>query len=375
MNMNKLRPGGAVPGGTGPCDEQKAATAAPGGPESGSDAVLIRDGVAFHGAAELEPAPLGGVWLRRMPRSVRERLGARGRFVAAESTGCELRFVTSSQTVDVTLALPVQAGTVAVYCGGMFHSEHRLPAGPARTLRLTAPPRLQMADAAALSASGFAPHVWRIRFGRAEAVYVGLDAFGADVRPPAPGETPEVRLLAYGSSITHGGEQSRSAYIEQAARHLGADLYNLGLSGSCLCEPELVDWIANRRDWEVVFLELGVNMRDGMDGPQFRGKVRYALERIGAAYPLRPIALTTIYPNFATLGRGAPEAGEQDLRFNEILREEAHRSKHARLLLIEGDTVLDDPGGLSVDLIHPSDEGHARMGANLARQLRPLFED
>ncbi|NGZ75356.1 SGNH/GDSL hydrolase family protein [Saccharibacillus alkalitolerans] len=341
--------------------------AAPGLPPS---AVPVLDGAAFHGAAELEPAPAGGVYLRRIPAFVRRRLGARGRFIAAESTGCELRFVTSSQTADVTLSLPVQAGTVTVYRGGMFHSEHRLPAGEIRTLRLTAPPRLQTADAARLSASGFAPDVWRVRFARGEAVYYGLNAFGEEVRPPTAGELPRTRLLAYGSSITHGGEQSRSAYIDQAARRLGADLYNLGMSGSCLCEAEMIDWIAGRDDWDIVFLELGVNMRDGMGGEEFREKVRYALERIAARHPDKPMFLTTIYPNFATLGEESPKAREQDLLFNGILREEVRRLNHDRLHLIEGDTVLDDPGGLSCDLIHPADEGHIRMGENLARQIR-----
>ncbi|WP_172197257.1 SGNH/GDSL hydrolase family protein [Saccharibacillus qingshengii] len=382
--MNESLNGGAVSGdpqagSSLPSGEQPAVPAAAGRPESAGDsgilapAALVRGGIAFHGAAELEAAPMGGVFLRRMPRSVREQLGARGRFIAAESTGCELRFVTSSQTVDVTLALPVQGGTVAVYCGGMFHSEHRLQAGSVCTLRLHAPPRLKAADARRLSASGFAPAVWRVRFGRAEAVFCGLDAFGEQVRPPRPGETPELRLLAYGSSITHGGEGSRLAYIDQTARRLGVDLYNIGMSGSCLCEPELIDWIADRRDWDILFLELGVNMRDGMDDETFRSRVRYTLERISAAHPLRPIALTTIYPNFATLGEGFPEAAAKEFRFNEILREEARRVGHAKLLPIKGDTVLDDPGGLSCDLIHPADEGHIRMGENLARRLVPLL--
>ncbi|OWA33946.1 hypothetical protein B9G55_16535 [Saccharibacillus sp. O16] len=343
----------------------------------GADAsARVQGGAAFHGAAELEPAPAGGVYLRRIPASVRARLSPRGRYIAAESTGCELRFVTSSPTVDVTLGMSAQDGAVTVYCGGMFHSEHRLEAGRIATLRLTAPPRLAQADAAKLSASGFAPQVWRVRFARGEAVYYDLNAFGEAVRPPQAGEVPAARLLAYGSSITHGGEQSRSAYIDQTARRLGMDLYNLGMSGSCLCEPEMIDWIADRRDWDILFLELGVNMRDGMDDDEFRRRVRYALERlIEGGHADKPIFMTTIYPNFATLGSEAETAGSKDLRFNEILRQEVRRMNHDRFLhLLEGYTILDDPGGLSCDLIHPSDDGHIRMGENLARQMKVILE-
>ncbi|MDO3412553.1 SGNH/GDSL hydrolase family protein [Saccharibacillus sp. CPCC 101409] len=359
--------------GSGKAAEPHGGAAAAGGPVS---AVTVKDGVAFHGAAELEAAPNGGVYIRRIPRSVRERLGARGRFIAAEATGCELRFVTSSQTVDATLSLPVHGGTVAVYKGGLFHSEHRLEAGEVRTLRLSEPQRLESADRGRLRASGFAPEVWRIRFGRSEAVYHGLDAFGAAVRPPEPGEVPKAALLAYGSSITHGGEMSRSAYIDRTARLLGCDLHNLGMSGSCLCEPELIDWIAARRDWDILFLEPGVNMRDGMDGDQFRSRVRYALERISSAHPGSPIFLTTIYPNFSTLTSASPRAGQQDRRFNQILREEAQRLEYPPLRLLEGDTILTEADGLSCDLIHPGDEGHVRMGENLARRMREdLGED
>ncbi|CAM4191986.1 GDSL-type esterase/lipase family protein [Saccharibacillus endophyticus] len=347
----------------------------PAGSESRPDPLplpyaLVRDGAAFHGAAELEPAPAGGLYIRRVPASVRARLGARGRLIAAESTGCELRFVTSSPNADVTLALPAQDGDVAVYRGGMFHSEHRLKAGHVAVLRLAAPPRLNGADPARLSASGFAPDVWRVRFARGEAVYYGLNAFGEAVRPPKPGEVPAATLLAYGSSITHGGEQSRSAYIGQAARRLGLDLHNLGMSGSCLCEREMIDEIAARSDWHILFLELGVNMRDGTDVGEFRSRVRYALERIVDRHPDKPIFLTTIYPNFAVLGGESPQAGEQDLRFNEILRQETRRMDRGALLhLFEGDRILDDPGGLSCDLVHPSDDGHSVMGANLANLM------
>ncbi|MEJ8305051.1 GDSL-type esterase/lipase family protein [Saccharibacillus sacchari] len=338
-------------------------------------APFMSDRLAFHGAAELEPAPAGGVYIRRIPAAVRGRLNARGRVIAAESTGCELRFVTSSDTVDVTLGLPAQEGAVTVYRGGMFHSEHRLAAGSAAVLRLHAPPRLWHADGAKLSASGFAPDVWRVCFARGEAVFYGLDAFGEDVRPPRADEVPQARLLAYGSSITHGGEQSHSAYIAQTARRLGADLFNLGMSGSCLCERELIDWIARRGDWDILFLELGVNMRDRMDGGEFRAAIRYALDTLCEAHPGKPIFVTTIYPNFATLGGESPTASAKDGMFNEILREEARkRSDSFRLHLLEGDSILHEADGLSCDLVHPSDDGHIRMGEQLARQIAGTLE-
>lgn len=76
------------------------------------------DRVAFHNVAELEPAAGYGLYLRRIPRSVREHLNERGRFIAGEAGGCELRFVTMAPNIRVTLSLPETDGSVTVYKGG-----------------------------------------------------------------------------------------------------------------------------------------------------------------------------------------------------------------------------------------------------------------
>lgn len=324
--------------------------------------------VAFHNVSELEPAPGGGVYLRRFPRSVREKLlHERGRFIAGESAGCEIRFVTAAGNVRVTLCLPETDGMVTVYKGSLFHSEHRLAAGTIRTLQLAEPPRLADAPRERLSGSGFAPEVWRIVLGRYVCIYHGIETFGHPVRPPAPGETPALKWIAYGSSITNGGENSSMAYIAQAARRLRADVRNLGMSGSCMCEPVIADFLAEEEDWSMMTLELGVNMRDNTPPEQFRERVRYMLERLHAAHPGKPLFLITIYPNFASFP-DHPVHGT-DEQFNRILREEAERLNSPDLHLIEGDTVLTDMGDLSCDLIHPGDNGHILMGGNLAHRI------
>jgi hypothetical protein len=324
--------------------------------------------VAFHNVSELEPAPGGGIYLRRFPRFVRDKLlHERGRFIAGESAGCEIRFVTTAGNVRVTLSLPETDGVVKVYKGSMFHSEHRLAAGTIRTLQLAEPPRLANAPRELLSGAGFASEVWRIVLGRYVCVYHGIETFGHPVRPPAPAETPAVKWIAYGSSITNGGENSGLAYIAQAARRMRADVWNLGMSGSCMCEPEVADFLAGVEDWSMMTLELGVNMRDNTPPEQFRERVRYALERLHAAHPGKPLFLITIYPNFASIPNHSMH--ETDEQFNRILREEAERLNSPDVHLIEGDTVLTGMGDLSCDLIHPGDDGHILMGENLAHRI------
>lgn len=324
------------------------------------------DRIAFHNVAELEEAGGYGVYLRRIPRSVREQLNERGRFIAGEAGGCELRFVTAAPNIRVTLSLPEADGCVTVFKGGLFHSRHELQAGTIRTLQLSEPPRLAMADRKLLMGTGFAPEVWRICFGRYACVVCGIETFGHPLRPPEEGETPRKRWIAYGSSITNG-ENSSLPYIGQAARRLGADVLNLGMSGSCQCEREMSDFLAEQQDWSFMTLELGVNMRDHMPADEFRERSGYLLDRLVSRHPEKPVAVITIYPNFANF----PASGiaDKDIRFNGILRSHVQRLSHPKLSLIEGSRVLDDLSGLSCDLIHPGDDGHIRMGENLAREL------
>lgn len=324
------------------------------------------DRIAFHNVAELEPAAGNGVYLRRVPRSVREHLNERGRFIAGEAGGCELRFVTAAPNIRVTLSLPETDGCVTVFKGGLFHSRHELQAGTIRTLQLSEPPRLAMADRKRLMGTGFAPEVWRICFGRYACVVSGIETFGHPLRPPQKGETPLKRWIAYGSSITHG-EDSSLPYIGQTARRLAADVLNLGMSGSCHCEREMSNYLAAQQDWSFMTLELGVNMRDHLSADEFRERTGYLLDRLVSGHPEKPVAVITIYPNFAMF----PGSGiaEKDSRFNDILRSHVERLSHPKLHLIEGDRVLDDLSGLSCDLIHPGDDGHIRMGENLAREL------
>lgn len=299
-------------------------------------------------------------------------MGDRGRFISEEATGCELRFVTDAKHVRVTLGMPETDGRVRIYKGGLLHSEHELQAGAIRTLHLEEPvARFGMVDRKHLLKSGFAPEVWRIIFGNSQAVFYGLNAFGYAIRPPSREEMPIRKWLAYGSSITHGLDNAPLSYIQQAARRLGADVMNLGMSGSCQCEPETADFIAGREDWQLATFELGVNMRDNTTEEQFRSRTGDLLEKVIERHPDHPLFLITIYPNFATFA--GSETTERDLRFNQILREHAERLRHPLLHLIEGSDIMRDMSGMTCDLIHPSEYGHMQMGEELAQRMSQLL--
>ncbi len=151
---------------------------------------------------------------------------------------------------------------------------------------------------------------------------------------------------------------------------MGVDVLNKGIPGSCLCEPDMADYLG-RLEWDFATLELGVNMVDLATPDEFRERACGLLDRVLALKPGRPVFVLDIYPNRADylLDRADPTA-ERTQAFREILRSHVAASQNASLRHIEAGTVLDDPASLSADLVHPSDEGHIRMGWNLAEILQ-----
>lgn len=334
--------------------------------------------IYFHNVAGLEAmSQLPGVRLHRFPQKVRHALTDKGRTKAVQSSGCELRFVTEGRYVQVMLASQEANSRVFVFKGDFFHSAHALKEGSVHTIQLEEPERFVDVDPAVLNNGAFSSKVWRIYCDRFQAVFCGIDAFGHAIRPPRLEEMPSVTLLAYGSSITQGaGALSHyNGYVQQAARRLEIDALNLGLSGACYCEPELADHIAERDDWDLAYLELGVNMRGVVPVEEFQRRSAYLLDRIIERHPEKPIFLTTIYPNRATHFRDASHAYSRDEpRYNEWLRTYAARKNHALLTLVEGERIMTDFCSLTSDLIHPSDYGHSLMGERLAALLRPAVD-
>ena len=76
---------------------------------------------------------------------------------------------------------------------------------------------------------------------------------------------------------------------------LEAQVFNLGMGGSCFLEPQIADFIAGRDDWDFASFELGINMV--MSGPNavFAGKVNYLLDRVTSRHPGKLLFLITIF--------------------------------------------------------------------------------
>ncbi|TXK71268.1 SGNH/GDSL hydrolase family protein [Paenibacillus sp. N3.4] len=339
---------------------------------------MLPNNVFFHNVMELEQRSyLPGLRLQRFPRQVRESLTEKGRMKAVESNGCELRFVTEARYIRVTMASQEKNGQVLVFKGDLFHAAYDLKAGVVTTIELEEPERFAEVIPEKLNNAAFSSKVWRVFCDRFSAIFYDIDAFGFVVRPPERHEVPQLTLLAYGSSITQGaGALSHyNCYVQQTARRLGIDVLNLGLSGSCFCEPELADHLAARDDWDIAYLEMGVNMRGVIPVEEFQKRTAYLLDGIIERYPEKPIFLTSIFPNRATYFQDSTYSfSEAEKRFNEVLEQYYASRHHENLILLDGKRIMTDFTSLTSDLIHPSDYGHIVMGEHLAGFLRPTVD-
>ena len=342
---------------------------------------LIHDQIAFHNVEELEVLPgCPGLRLQRFPTALRNSLGFkandRGRFFSHRATGCEIRFVIVGKFLRLTLSAMESDAEVIVYRGDRAHSRHLLKAGVITSLFLEEPPFFAQVDPAMVTRQRFAPQVWRITFNQDAVVcYHHLDSFGHEVRPPLSDETPSIIWLAHGSSITFGGNAffAPNVYVQRAALLLGVDVLNKGLPGSCLCEPRMAEYLA-AATWHFATLELGVNMTEWATPEEFEQRACAMIDGVYQANPARPVFVIDIYPNRGDylLDRQNPGARNTS-PFREIIRRHMAGSNHPFLHYIEADSILNDTTGLTVDLLHPSDEGHLHMGERLSAALKPFI--
>jgi hypothetical protein len=198
-----------------------------------------------------------------------------------------------------------------------------------------------------------------------------MDAMGGEVRPPRADELPGKRWLAYGSSITQAAGTFHN-YVNTAAQVLNVDALNLGMGGSCWLEPAVADFIASRQDWDIASFELGVNMRNLRDNPDFKKRVSYLLETVTTAHPDKPIVLITHFRNAEHHEQSAGDTARDQQEKDDILREAAVRFPD-QITLVEGTDIATDLRGFKLDLLHPEPIAYVRMGMNLAEQMRPLM--
>ncbi len=336
---------------------------------------MIHERVELHNVAELHyEARRGGYRLQRVPEAVRRELNPGAQLCVLQPDNAEIRYVAAGPS-KVTLSSHGQT-RVSVFFGPFDSYQRAVVGREPQTIEVTPSEALEALPDRYTAGMPFSPRVVRLVLGGPERDPVLLHGVGGeDVRPPAADESPSLRLLTYGTSITHGyfAEGPHLTYVGHAARRLGADLINLGVAGSAHCEPEIADYMAGRTDWHVASLGLSVNMQ-GFPMPEFRRRVQYLVDRVAGADAGRPVACITLWPYYRDFGwEPVGQYGGTPEEYRQELRDAVAATGHANAHLLEGPELLTDISGLSADLIHPADHGMLEMGGRLAERLSALL--
>ena len=344
------------------------------------------DDVTLHGIEEAVPQPDGSVRLQRVTEQLRARLEPPAQEKTLFAAGAEIRFVLRGPAARLTLSaegLQEFQPTARVFFGPLAGRPHVYPIGTEPTtidigVGDDQRPAYESIPDDLAAAMPFHPRVVRVVLFRG--VFRLHDVQG-DLRPPAAAELPELTMLSYGTSITHGSVATafHLTYVAQAAWRLGVDLVNLGVGGACLCEPAFGEHIGGRADWDMATLALSVNMVGrGFTIEEFTQRTSYLVQQVVAPNPARPIFCITIYPYYGDwsneLAKATAPPEEFRLALERVVGRLRAEGPGARIELVPGPSLLTDVGGLCVDMIHPGDHGMLEMGERLAARMRPPVE-
>lgn len=322
-------------------------------------------------------APCGdqvGFKLSRIPEEVRSRMNERAQSTAFFTCGCEIRFNMVSDSVKLVLKRDQLPQTTAMGVAEVYYGPFQGPywicpsfVGAEPSEIVIDRPKNMDALKRAAEANGlpYDPELIRVILPY-DLSHILLDMEG-ETAPPRPGQTPAVKYLSYGSSITHGGSAVRptGSYTMRTARQLGVDLINLGFAGSAQLDEAAADYIAARKDWSFATIELGINVIDQWEPEFFRKKVDYFVSRIAEANPDKWIFIIDMFMNEKDFAHN-PKA----LAYRDIVRRKVESLHLPKLAHLPGTELLTQCTGLSADLLHPSEQGFEEIAGSLTRIMR-----
>lgn len=322
---------------------------------------MIYDNIKFHNVEAMVPAEGGGMRLSRFPLEIGEGMDSdNARGMMFFSSGVELRFRMKSPEVKVWLSLPDQTEGMpaSIWFGGFqgnWFQSLRILHSKKTCVTVTVPDTIEkLRHIAAEKQMDYHPDMVRIRLPYGACVYHGVEG---DVMPPLPGDEPARTLLTYGSSITHGSLAlgAPHTYASLLGERLHCDVINLGLAGACHLEDAVMTYIAGRKDWNILTMEIGINMVSCFDEDAFRARVHHAVERMAA--DSRPVFTSSIV-------RCIGESEKYDT-FRRIAAEQTA----GKLDHINGLELLDDVSMMAADEVHPSAAGHQLMASRWADHI------
>ncbi len=190
----------------------------------------------------------------------------------------------------------------------------------------------------------------------------------AELLPPTPLPIKKP-VVIYGTSITQGGCASRpgSAFTSRLSRSLQAEFLNFGFSGQGQNDPEMAQLLTEIDDPAMFILDSYAN---SISPAHVRERVPRFLDILRKRYPELPIVIVTKIIYGPRYGYFLPMKQE----FREIYRRRK-KAGDRNLFFIDGSKCWPETDTENtVDGIHPTDAGFAKMAQYLEPKLRRILE-
>lgn len=292
-----------------------------------------------------------GYLVNRLPDNIAVSLTQTGQNVNHFATGVEIRFVINSGRATITLSkskltnADPETVNCYVYYGDTFQNEYTVTAD--KTDIVIAKPT------GADSSGRFSSDVVRVVF-----YYRSIKIHGitGDISVPDSSQQPTDTALFYGSSITNGATASKTAdtFAYRIAESLNMDYYNLGMSGSCMCESEVANYIASLKGLSFISLEMGANMQ-GLSVSDFKARVKAFIKTVAAAHSDIPIFCVDMIYNYDDKAGGGSDKKTTQMRT--AVKEAVDELGLSNTVYVNGLTLMNSADGLSSDSVHPNQTG------------------
>ena len=202
-----------------------------------------------------------------------------------------------------------------------------------------------------------------------ESVEIGIGAGATLAKAPKRPEEKQRPIFFYGTSITHGGCASRPgmAYPAIVGRHLDCPAINLGFSGNGKMDIELADLLAEV-DVSVYVIDCAPNMPAEL----ITQRAVPFVKRLREKKPETPILMVEniVYQNSWFLDSKRESYTSKNVALRESF-EDLQESGITNLYYLPCEELLGQDGEATVDGVHPTDLGFARM----AETLEPILQE
>lgn len=191
-------------------------------------------------------------------------------------------------------------------------------------------------------------------------------------------EDTRKRYLAYGTSITQGlfTNQAEGAYPYLLGRSLDYEVHNYGMSGRAYCEPQTAEFLCGLGDFDLITLELTVNMfTDGFHIDVYKERVESLIRKLHHRHPHIKIFCIGIMPFYNDFDIYHPEQKNESTaeEFRVAYKEIIQKINHENVIFVEPSNLI-SVHNLCVDIIHPSSTGMNEIAFNLKNIIQPYLD-